>query len=79
MLDALLPGSAPLQVIQELAYLGEACVSADASSRPLMGCSPADRESVVGRLAEIQQSLSGTASSGNDDLGWEPAQGSVSV
>ena len=79
MMDELMPGSAPLQVLQELAYLGEACVSADASSRPLMGCSPADRESVVGRLAEIQQSLSGTASSGNDDLGWEPVLGSVSV
>ena len=79
MLDALLPGSAPLQVLQELAYLGEACVSADASSRPLMGCSPADRESVVGRLAEIELSLSGATSSGSDPLGWEPAQGPVSM
>ena len=79
MMDELMPGSAPLQVLQELAYLGEACVSADASSRPLMGCSPADRESVVGRLAEIEQSLSGATSSGSDPLGWEPTQGSVSM
>ena len=79
MMDKLMPGSAPLQVLQELAYLGEACVGSDVSSRPLMGCSPADRESVVGRLAEIAQSLSGTTSSGSDPLGWEPAQGSVSM
>ena len=79
MMDELMPGSAPLQVLQELAYLGEGCVSADASSRPLMGSSPADRESVVGRLAEIEQSLSGATSFGSDPLGWEPAQGSVSM
>ena len=79
MMDELMPGSAPLQVLHELAYLGEACVGSDVSSRPLMGCSPADRESVVGRLAEIAQSLSGTTSSGSDPLGWEPAQGSVSM
>ena len=79
MMDELMPGSAPLQVLQELAYLGEACVSADASKRPLMGCSPADRESVVGRLAEIEQSLSSATSSGSDALGWEPAQGAVSM
>ena len=79
MMDELMPGSAPLQVLQELAYLGEACVSADASSRPLMGCSPADRESVVGRLAEIELSLSGATSSGSDPLGWEPVQGPVSM
>ena len=79
MMDELMPGSAPLQVLQELAYLGEACVGSDVSSRPLMGCSPADRESVVGRLAEIEQSLIGATSSGSDSLGWEPAQGSVSM
>ena len=77
--DKLMPGSAPLQVLQELAYLGEACVGSDVSSRPLMGCSPADRESVVGRLAEIEQSLRSATSSGSDPLGWEPAQGPVSM
>ena len=61
LLDELMPGSAPLQVLLELAYLGEACVSSDVSSRPLMGCQVADRESVMGRLAEIKQSLGGTA------------------
>ena len=79
MMDELMPGSAPLQVLQELAYLGEACVGSDVSSRPLMGFSPADRESVVGRLAEIEQSLSGATSSGSDTLGWEPALGPVSM
>ena len=79
LMDELMPGSAPLQVLQELAYLGEACVGSDVSSRPRMGCSPADRESVVGRMAEIEQSLSGATSSGSDPLGWEPAQGSVSM
>ena len=79
MQDELMPGSAPLQVLQELAYLGEACISADARSRPLMGCSPSDKESVVGRLAEIEQLLGGTTSSGCDPPGQEPAQGPVSV
>ena len=74
-----MPGGAPLQVLQELAYLGEVCVGLDVSSRPVMGCSPADRESVVGRLAEIEQSLSGATSSGSDPLVWEPAQGPVSM
>ena len=66
-----MPEGAPLQVLQELAYLGEACVSSDARSRPLMGCSAADRDSVVGRLAEIKQSLDGTTSS-SDPQGWDP-------
>ena len=79
MRDELMPGSAPLQVLQELAFLGEACVSADASSRPHMGCSPSDKESVVGRLAEIEQLLGGTTSSGSDPSGKEPPQVSVSV
>ena len=77
--DERMPGSAPLQVLQELAFLGEACVSADASSRPRMGCSPSDKELVVGRLAEIEQLLGGTTSSGSDPPGKEPAHGSVSV
>ena len=79
MRDELMPGSAPLQVLQELVFLGEACVSADTCSRPRMGCSPSDKESVVGRLAEIEQLLGGTTSSGSDPPEKEPVQVSVSV
>ena len=74
--DFLMPGSAPLQALQELAYLGEACLSMDVTCRPLMGCSAEDKESVVGRLAHIVQSLGDSTKSGRDALvGSKPALG----
>ena len=50
--------SAPRQVLHDLAQLGAACVSIDAACRPRMGCTSAERDSIVGRLADILQSLS---------------------
>ena len=74
-----MPGSAPLQALQELAFLAEACLSLDVNSHPLMGCSAADMKRIAGWLAEVEQSLGGTTSSGSDALGLEPVQGSASV
>ena len=56
ILDDRMPGVAPLQAVQELVYVGEACVSSDANCRPLVGllscrqgvgCSAAGRDRVV--------------------------------
>ena len=57
-----MPGAAPPQVLQDLAFLGAACVSMDLAFRPQMGSSYADTgDSIVQRLEEIEQYLTGTS------------------
>ena len=76
--DKIMPESAPLHALQHLAFLGAACMSMDAACRPHMGCVPSDTGSIVGRLAEIQESLSGDPSTSSTHRDWEPVPKAVS-
>ena len=53
MRDEHMPTSAPQEALQDLAYLGAACMSLNVACRPDMGCTTKDRDSIVGRLAVI--------------------------
>ena len=56
----------PRNVMHGLAQLGTACVSMDPACRPRMGCTAADRDSIVGRLVKIQKVLSGESPTDSD-------------
>ena len=53
LLDQHVPEDTPRHALLDLIHLGAACVCMKAACRPRMGCTAADRDSVVGRLAWI--------------------------
>ena len=79
-LDSRMPGTAPQQVLQELAFLGAACVSTETNYRPNMGAADkSDKDTVVERLAALEELLSGSSTEVRDQRAWEAARDPVSA
>lgn len=65
-------GTAPKRALQDLAFLGAACLSLDTACRPLMNFADADvMDTIVGRLKAIEWSISGVPHAGTDNLAKE--------